>query len=86
MSFVHKREGYVDHKHETIAEARLCEQGRMSYHTVTERPKEGGMKTIREAKHQDPCVCGTYDMCYEFRVAKASRTGKWRDMFRAYND
>lgn len=85
MAFVHKRTGMQDHKHETAAEARLCEQGRQTTTTVTEKDAEG-VKTIREAKHQDPCVCGPYDMCREFRVAKANTTGNWRDEFRAYND
>jgi len=35
-------------------------------------------------KHQDPCVCGTYDLCWEFRVVKEARTGTSR--FWAYND
>lgn len=83
MAFIHKRKGHVEHKHETVAEARLCEQNRETVTTVYERPKEGGMVTIREAKHQTPCVCGPYDRCWEFRVAGARSQ---RDLHRAYND
>lgn len=86
MSFIHQRKGYEAHKHETVAEARMCEQGRQPYDTVVERPKGGGMRTIRAAKHESPCVCGAYDMCYEFRIAKATRTGNLRYVHRGYND
>ena len=86
MSFTHVKTGMTEHKHETVAEARLCEQGRRTITTVTAREEKGGVPTYREAQHESPCVCGAYDQCWEFRVAKASRTGNWRDLYRAYND
>jgi hypothetical protein len=83
--FVHKREGYVDHKHETAAQARLCEQDRTQAGTVKYRD-EDGMLNHREARHQTPCVCSPYDRCAEVRQADAQFSGNWRDRFRSYND
>ena len=85
MAFVHKRKGYIDHKHETAEQARLCEQGRQTMTTIVSQDS-GDLVTYREARHQTPCVCGPYDLCWEFRVAKACRTCNWRDLYRAYND
>jgi hypothetical protein len=79
--FFHNVTGKIKHQHETVAEARLCEQGRMTTTTVIDKSDE--VPVYREAHHQNPCVCGPYDRCWEMRVATA-RT--WRDLFRAYND
>lgn len=85
MAFVHKRKGYIDHKHETAEQARLCEQGRETQTTVMEEGTDG-LRVYREARHQTPCVCGPYDRCWEFRIATTRRSGNWRDLYRAYND
>lgn len=82
--FTHKREGYIDHQHETVHQARLCEQNRTEAGTIKYR--EDGVLKHRAVQHQTPCVCGPYDRCNEVRMADAQWSGNWRDRFRAYND
>lgn len=79
--FTHKMVGYLDHQHETVEQARFCEQGRQAPNTVV--IEHGGTRAI---VHQTPCVCGPYDRCGDVRVSDAQRSGNWRDRFRSYCD
>lgn len=85
MAFTHNVRGKSPHKHVTIAEARLCEQGRQTITTIKVRGDDG-IPVQREAQHENPCVCGVYDKCWEFRQADFAGSGNMRDLFRAYND
>ena len=78
---IHKMKGKPDHRHDTVAEARSCEELQKAHYVPTTTVTENGLR--RPARHQDPCRCGPYDRCWEFRVATA-RT--WRDLFRSYCD
>lgn len=77
---------------------RLAEANRKARETAEANPRWGYVTLTsikvngewREARHETPCVCGSYDKCSEFRLADAqhapTHNAGLRAQFRAYND